>query len=183
MRASTFPIVGLALFLLATGGCAKFQDANPWVDWSTPADAISTPSADGVYAYNRTPATRQRKWDRTAGYYENEAVTHWPLWWEDPFEDKGSEDGQFAWTYEDYVAMPYGLARFLLNTMAFPVSATVTPSFTVMASDGQLSKQLLGYDHDAEPYRPGSQSATAQQTNAVIQSEQTPESQQAPAQN
>jgi hypothetical protein len=34
--------------------------------------------------------------------------------------------------------------------MAWPVSAVVTPPFTLMGSDGVLSRQALGYDHDAE---------------------------------
>lgn len=35
--------------------------------------------------------------------------------------------------------------------MLLPASAVVTPPWTVMVSDGQISRQLLGYDHDAEP--------------------------------
>ena len=50
-------------------------------------------------------------------------MPHYPLWWEDPFEDKGDEDGKFAWTWMDYFAMPYSLARWDLNTVAVPVSA------------------------------------------------------------
>jgi hypothetical protein len=45
--------------------------------------------------------------------------------------------------------MPYGWSRWLLNTMAWPVSAIVTPPGTIMTSDGYVSKQALGYDHDA----------------------------------
>jgi hypothetical protein len=47
--------------------------------------------------------------------------------------------------------MPYGFGRFILNTMGWPVSCVVTPVWTVMGSDGVLSRQALGYDHDAEP--------------------------------
>jgi len=80
-------------------------------------------------------------------------VVHWPLWFEDPFEDKGSEDGKFAWTAEDYLAMPYSFARLLLNTMGWPISAIVTPPGAPMVSDGVLSRQALGKDHDAIPLR------------------------------
>jgi hypothetical protein len=146
------------VFLLTTFsvGCSKFQEANPWDDRSVAGDTVSTPSANGVYAANKQPVIRTRNWEQTSATYENQGVTHWPLWWEDPFSDKGSEDGMYAWTYEDYLAMPYGLGRFILNTMAWPVSATVTHPFTVMESDGDLSKGGLGYDHDAEPYKPRS---------------------------
>ena len=66
------------------------------------------------------------------------------LWWEDPFEDKGDQDDTFAWTWQDYVAMPYSFGRFLLNTIAWPVSAVVTPPWASMVSDGNV-----GRDHDA----------------------------------
>jgi hypothetical protein len=78
-----------------------------------------------------------------------EEVPHYPLWWEDPFEDKGDGNCTFAWTWADYVAMPYSFGRYLLNTMAWPVSAVVTPPGTPMVSDGQLSPGGLGCDHDA----------------------------------
>ena len=71
-------------------------------------------------------------------------VPHSPLWWEDPLEDKGDQNRAFAWTWQDYVAIPYSFGRFLLNTMAWPVSALVTPPGTPMVSDGQI-----GRDHDA----------------------------------
>ena len=154
MKAHKVLVAGLASVLGVVVGCSKFRDANPFVDDSTPGGAISTASADGIYAAHKAPIKRERAWDQASASYENEDVTHWPLWWEDPFEDKGSEDGQFAWTYEDFLAMPYGLGRFLLNTMAWPVSAGVTHPGTVMASDGELSRQALGKDHDAEPHRP-----------------------------
>ena len=76
-------------------------------------------------------------------------VLHLPLYFEDPFEDKGSEDGRFAWTGEDYFQILYWRGRFLLNAVAFPISATVTPPWVVMESDGRLSRQILWKDHDA----------------------------------
>ena len=41
--------------------------------------------------------------------------------------------------------MPYSFSRFLLNTVAWPVSAVVTPPGTTMVSDG-----VTGKDHDAK---------------------------------
>jgi hypothetical protein len=49
------------------------------------------------------------------------------------------------------VAAPYSYGRYYLNLVALPVSAVVTPPWTAMESDGRLSEQLLGYDHDATP--------------------------------
>jgi hypothetical protein len=47
-------------------------------------------------------------------------VPHWPLWWEDPFEDKGNNykpvadrdapDTEFAMNWVDYFHIAYGPA-------------------------------------------------------------------------
>lgn len=69
------------------------------------------------------------------------------------FEDQGDNDNTFAWTWQDYLAMPYGPGRFLLNTMLWPVSAAVTGPGTSMVSDGILPPQYPGlfksHPHDA----------------------------------
>jgi hypothetical protein len=79
---------------------------------------------------------------------------HGPLYFEDPFEDKGTTyEHRLGW--EDWFAMPYSYARYTLNWLALPVSMIVTPPWTAMESDGRLSKQLLGYDHDAVPQARG----------------------------
>jgi hypothetical protein len=145
----------LAIAVVAVPGCAEV--VNPWADDVPEADVVTTASVEGVRAHRQDmepPPQRVVSAERTRGSVEDGTVTHWPLWWEDPFVDKGSEDGLFAWTWEDYFAMPYGLGRFLVNTMGWPVSVAVQPPWTVMGSDGVLSRQALGYDHDAEP-RPG----------------------------
>ena len=86
------------------------------------------------------------------------AVDHLPLYFEDPFEDKGAgrtdetdPHNVYRGGWEDYVALPYCFARFTGNWLMFPVSAIVTTPWTIMESDGRLSRQLLGYDHDAIP--------------------------------
>jgi hypothetical protein len=130
-------------------GCNQL--INPWVDDLPATGDITTASVVAARSAQATPTPPLRQPEPMITSAQDGTVSHWPLWWEDPFEDKGSEDGQFAWTWEDYFAFPYGFGRFLLNTMAFPVSATVTPVWTVMGSDGVLSRQALGYDHDAAP--------------------------------
>lgn len=137
----------LAAICLASAGCAEL--INPFVDDLPSTDEITTASVVAARSVPATPTEPVRQPQPLVASAQDGTVAHWPLWWEDPFEDKGSEDGQFAWTYEDYVAFPYGLGRFLVNMMGFPVSATVTPVWTVMGSDGRLSRQALGYDHDA----------------------------------
>mgnify|MGYP005839473571 CR=1 FL=1 len=132
------------------GGCSPAgPGVNCFKDDAIPRGQWTTPSAAAYREIQAKPAIRERGWSASSAEVQSGAVPHFPLWWEDPFEDKGSQDNQFAWTYEDYVAFPYSNARWLLNTMLWPVSAVVTPPGTTMLSDGQLSRGGLGYDHDA----------------------------------
>ena len=133
--------------IMVAGGCTEL--INPFVDDLPATSEVSTASVAGVRQDDAAPVERVRGFAPAYASAQDGTVSHWPLWWEDPFVDKGSADHQFAWTWEDYVAFPYGLGRSLVNTMGWPVSATVTPPFTVMGSDGALSPQCLGYDHDA----------------------------------
>lgn len=132
-------------------GCA--HTINPFVDDSASSEELTTASERAARQAEKTPVIRCREWDQTSTTYAAGGVIHWPLWFEDPFEDKGSQDGKFAWTAEDYIAWPYSFGRLLLNTMGWPVSAVVTPPGTPMVSDGRLSHQALGMDHDAIPLK------------------------------
>jgi hypothetical protein len=145
---------------LAPAGCAhienQFREDGPSVDaqWDSP-------TAADVYARFQPAEARMRAWDVTATQSEDGTVTHAPLYFEDPYEDKGSaalrdsrdveldEAPEYRMGWEDVVAAPYGYARHTLNWLALPVSMVVTPPWTEMESDGVLSEQALGYDHDA----------------------------------
>ena len=154
MKPNTRPISSVrralwcaAAVLSAASGCSEV--VNPFVDDVPATSEVTTASVYHVRHAGAAPVTRERGFDPAYASAQDGTVAHWPIWWEDPFVDKGSLDGQFAWTWEDYFAIPYGNGRFLLNTMGMPVSAVVTPPWTVMGSDGVLSRQALGYDHDA----------------------------------
>lgn len=133
----------LGWFLLA--GCTP-PAVNPWRDDSLTQATYSSPSSEGILAAGKAPSIRGRTFDEMTGPRVGDDVPHYPLWWEDPMEDKGDGDSQAAWTWQDYVGMPYGFGRFLLNTMAWPVSAVVTPPGTPMLSDS-----IVGRDHDGRP--------------------------------
>ncbi len=138
----------LIVSLLLSAGCARLH--NYWIE-DGPASTLSgdSPTAADLRA-TRTPAPqRQREWRGMPVAAADGTVTHGPLYFEDPFEDKGHGRSTFQIGWEDYLAMPYGLARYLLNGAALPVSLAVTWPWTAMESDGVLSRQLLGYDHDA----------------------------------
>lgn len=136
--------VGMPLICLLLTACNATPWVNPWRDDSIPQNAWSTPSRDGILAADHAPAVRQSETPPIEGPVIGGQVPHFPLWWEDPFEDKGDQDNQFAWTWQDYFAMPYSYARWHVNTIGWPVSAVVTPPGTPMVSDGNI-----GRDHDA----------------------------------
>ncbi len=126
-------------------GCDQPPAVNPWRDDSIPASSYGTASSEAVLAANAAPAVRTRQdMPLSQAPGASGAVPHYPLWWEDPFEDQGDKDAQFAVTWQDYFDMPYGLARFMLNTMGWPASAVVTLPGTPMVSDG-----VVGKVHDA----------------------------------
>jgi hypothetical protein len=143
-------LVGLALW-----GCAyvpnQFREDGPSVTmrWDTPA-------ATDIKEHYAPAALRERGWARVTVATESGGVAHLPLYFEDPFEDKGhgrtdetDPHNVYRGGWEDYVAVPYGFGRFTANWLLLPVSAIVTTPWTIMESDGKLSRQLLGYDHDA----------------------------------
>ena len=118
---------------------------NPWCDDAISQETWTTPSEQGVYNSGHEPALRERGFETTQAPLAIAGVPHYPLWWEDEFEDKGDGDGKFAVTWIDYAASPACYARWLLNTVAWPASAVVTPPGTHMVSDGEI-----GQFHDAE---------------------------------
>lgn len=155
-------VVGLVAVTVVVG-CNQVN--NPWGDSSASVDAeMTTPSAEGHKGRREFGRHKQRDFAARTVYYENGAVTHWPLWWEDPFEDKGNRftptddedapDTEFAWNWVDYLHLAYGPARFTLNTVSWPVSAIVILPGTLMESDGRISKGLVWHDHDAKRAAP-----------------------------
>lgn len=126
-------------------GCNEPPAVNPWRDDSIPRSVYGTASSEAIVQAGQAPAVRVRNLPQVAAPVARNEVPHYPLWWEDPFEDQGDNNDEFAWTWQDYLDMPYGLGRFMLNTMGWPVSAVVTPPGTPMVSDGVVEKV-----HDAK---------------------------------
>jgi len=156
-------VCSAAFVLLVVAGCAHVN--NPWVDSGAAINSeMTTASTEGYRAGAGAAGPlhqSQRQWSRSEVRQENGAVSHWPLWFEDPFEDKGNAykapadrdapDVEFAWNGLDYLHIPYGPGRMIfVNTAAWPISAAVTPPGTLMESDGHVDKGLVWYDHDAK---------------------------------
>lgn len=150
-----------ALLLATACGCQLFpnfyREDGPAVKMQ-----LDSPTAADVKARFSTQEVARRDWPATTATPVSGIVEHYPLYMEDPFVDKGhgrtdeTHPGDvYRLGWEDWVALPYSPARFTGNWIMLPVSFLVTPPCTVMESDGHISKQLLGYDHDAVPVRNG----------------------------
>ena len=162
---------GCGLLMIFGTACSQPPAVNPWVDDSIPASEWSTPSRDGVLAAHRPMQMRTRK-DAVEkqGPYVSRDVPHYPLYWEDPFTDKGDGDDLYAWTYADYLAIPYVHGRFILNTIGTPVSLIVHPPGTSMVSDGKI-----GRDHDTLVGHSPNPTASASDFGYELSDEETSE--------
>ena len=96
-RALARAVIGASV-LFATG-CQLM--VNPFRDELAGRQEMTTASVEGARAAKTTPTVRQRDYAPFELHAENMGVTHGPLYFEDSSEDKGSEDGRFAWTGED----------------------------------------------------------------------------------
>jgi hypothetical protein len=137
----------LAFGILAFGfpliGCSEAPYVNPWVDDSIPEQTWSTPSGNSVMLARAEPVMRHRNFPPSTAPSVDESTPHFPLWFQDPIEDQGDRDGYFAWTWQDYAAMPASYGRFIINTLGSPVSAVVDNPFKHMVSDGRLEQHDL----------------------------------------
>jgi hypothetical protein len=143
-----FSAVAIVLTIAAGSGCELLVDplADEWADQAP----VTTPSAEAARAAETTPNFQQRDFSPMVTAAESGAVTHGPLYFEDPFEEGGSNDGRYAWTWEDFFYEFLGPGRFVINGVASPVSVVATPPWTVMVSDGRPSREVAGHLHDAE---------------------------------
>jgi hypothetical protein len=150
----------LASLVLVGAGCAHLN--NPYKDSGALIETeMTTASTEGYQGRAEFGQSPRRNWAASQVRYENGAVSHWPLWFEDPFEDKGNAfrpvadrdapDNEFARNWVDYLHIPYGPGRMIfLNAALWPASAIVTPPGTLMESNGRIDKGILWHDHDAK---------------------------------
>jgi len=140
--------MGVAFF---SAGCQLA--VNPFKDELVDQRNITTASVDGIRATEREYTPRHATGASWEIRPEDGTVAHYPLYFEDPYESSGSEDGKFAWTWEDYWQILYWRGRFAVNFLILPVTAVMTPPWTVMASDGYLSPRAFGEKHDAAVWK------------------------------
>ncbi len=144
-RASVTSLLFLAAWWLP--GCQLFVD--PWRDETTLEPPVTTASAELARAAETKESKCPREFAAATIGAADGAVSHGPLYFEDPAEDFGSEDGAFAWTGEDYWQWVIGPSRYLLNTALIPASMVDTPPGMIMSSDGEPSRKVVWQAHDA----------------------------------
>ncbi len=141
-------VVATVILIGLVTGCA--HSSNPWRDDLPATATATTASVRAARAVSAEGTRPDRGFVRVAITPTSGAVTHGPSYWPDPYEDRGSDDGQFRWTGEDYWAAYYGIGYNLINTVLLPIRAVVTRPSTVMVSDGVAGRQALGRYQDPE---------------------------------
>src|SRR6185295_8659407 len=78
-----------ALWMVGSAGCAQLND--PYKDSAGAIHVeLTTPSAAGFEGRTEFGRPFRRDWEPVHADVPRGDVSHWPLWWEDPFEDKGN---------------------------------------------------------------------------------------------
>jgi len=140
-------ILSLGAVIILAGGC---HDAvHPFVDPFAGSERITTASRTGAFEQEKQPTAVVRPFAEGRIAAADGAVTHGPLYFEDWLGDMARDDGEFAWTGEDFLSVLTWRARFLLNIGLFPISAFDTPPWCEMTSDGRASRRVLWKNHDA----------------------------------
>ncbi len=117
--------VSLACLFVQTG-CSLI--ANPNYDELASQPMVMTPSECGVRRADVMVASQQvRSFGVVSCAAHTSGLTHGPLFFEDPYVLNGSDDGQFAWTFEEPFHFLLGPVRYGVNLAFMPVSAVVNP--------------------------------------------------------
>ena len=127
----------LGALTLLVPGCQHF--VNPFVDEFAVGAAVTTPSVEASRAAQVALRLPRRYDAQVEVQTPSDAVTCGPLYFQDPFEFESTDrdDGRYAWSGEDYLYWLYGPSRFLVNTVLFPVSATLEPPWQVAPRDDE----------------------------------------------
>lgn len=159
-------IVGASAVALAAAiGSGCQLDVDPFTDELTHRPVVTTPSAEAARAAHVEYAAPRRSFPPARVHAKDGTVTHGVLYFDDPFEVTGSDDGRFAWNKEDFLYLLHGPARFMANIVFFPIHAAKNPPWLLMASDGRQTVRATedsghhtnpGVEHDPTDDAPAS---------------------------
>lgn len=162
-------MLSFSLFAAVICGCQLVN--NPFRDELAKEPPVSTASADAVRTRQVSDQITVRGFESMERVSADGTVIHWPTWFEEPYEENGSNDGKIAWTGEDYWHMVYWRARFLVELVVWPISAVVEPPWRVMASDGNLARRCCGELHDVERWDGKACCGASRTTASTVQPE------------
>jgi len=115
-------VAGLMGCLMVVGCDATAKSDKCAPGWET------TPSYEKVMSREGEPSPiKPRVWSPTVAVYEEPVVTHFGSYFNDPFVTEGDGNDTYGWTCMDLLAVPYSPARFVVNTVAVPVSMVKEP--------------------------------------------------------
>ncbi len=117
--------------------CGCHLVTSPFVDELAAKPAVTTPSVAAVLEAGAQPRIAKRPHAPVEVFMRDGAVTHGPLYFEDPYEDPDADGLCFALSGGDYLAWLYGSSRFIVNTAMFPASAALAPPWHLVTDDGQ----------------------------------------------
>ncbi|MCC7293855.1 MAG: hypothetical protein IT449_17490 [Phycisphaerales bacterium] len=154
---ATAALAGTCVFF---AGCQNVYE-NMYVDTQSPHQPVETASSAKLKAMTGKAESRSRGHEAMTSPAADTRVCHGPLYFEDPFESKGSLDGKFAWTLEDHFATVYCGGRWLANTIFLPVSVTVHPIWSTACTDGAVAGPSISAPCCAKSTGSGSESCAS----------------------
>lgn len=118
-----FCLMVVLMLASALPGCqVSAPSYTPETRWPTTASydkIMSLPAGES--------AIKPRPWPISEANYEPLALTHFASYYLDPFVTEGDQNDTYRWTASDAVAVVYCPARFIVNTIAIPVSMIKEP--------------------------------------------------------
>lgn len=127
--------------IIATGLLAALATVITGCEATAKSD-LAEPTWQGTASYERIFAQKatagpiaRRPWPQTTAGYEPCIVTHFGSYYDDPFVTTGDGDNAYGWTALDAVAFGYSPARFVVNTLAVPISMIKEPPGILTTTD------------------------------------------------
>ncbi len=136
---------------LSASGCHEWP--NMFIDDLPLASSATTATMERAMEGESGDPGRTRGFAVAHIETQDGTVVHGPLWFEDPVEMSGSDDGRFAVTFEDYMCGLYCMGRFIVNFGALPLSMVVDPPGAMVCSDGIERRSRISWlpePYDAE---------------------------------
>ena len=139
------------IVISSVSGCHEWP--NMFIDDLPLASSATTATMDRAMQADTVDAGSTRGFAVAHIEAQDGTVVHGPLWFEDPVEMAGSDDGRFAVTFEDHVSVFYSFGRFIVNLGALPLSMIVDRPGAMVCSDGierRSRRSWLPEPYDAE---------------------------------